>query len=139
MSTLDAELMAALMLQPAVKLCVNGRPAPKGSRVYRAGGSRPASRYEKAWTETVAFEALATAVHLDPPYYVGITFRYARPVKPTHAWPSSIDLDKAVRGTLDGLVTGRLIVDDRHVVQLWASQRFATVSGADITVQSVPG
>ncbi len=122
-----------------VTLIVNGRPAPKGSRTRNAnGGSRPASRYEKAWTETVAMTALEYAETLDPPYYVEIDFRIVRPMKPSHEWPTRGDLDKLIRCTIDGLVKGRLLTDDAHVMQLYASQRFAPFGGADITVQTVP-
>lgn len=119
-----------------VKLTVPGRIAPKGSRtagVRRDGQrySRPASRYEHPWTEAVARHALVAARSgpLEPPYRVALVFFYARPARPAHAWPSRLDVDKACRAVLDGLVRGRLLVDDRHVIDLRARSSWA--SGLD--------
>ncbi len=119
-----------------VRLSVHGRIAPKGSRtagVRRDGRrySRPASRYEHPWTEAVARHALLAARSgpLEPPYRVALAFFYARPARPAHTWPSRLDLDKAARAVLDGLVRGRLLVDDRHIIDLHARSSWA--SGLD--------
>lgn len=115
-----------------VRLVVAGRIATKGSRtagVRRDGSTytRPASRHEHPWVETVARHAMLVAPGgpLDPPYRVALAFFYARPGRPAHAWPSRLDVDKAARAVLDGLVRGRLLVDDRHIVDLRASSTWA--------------
>ncbi len=106
----------------SVRLVVYGRCAPKGSHSLgrRKDGSafvRPASKYQKAWTEAVAHEARCEGTLLDPPYEVDLSFFIARPVKPKYAWPTQSDLDKLVRATVDGLVAGGLLLDDRHVTR----------------------
>lgn len=122
-------------------LSIYGTPAPKGSRIpgLRKDGTvftRPASKNEKAWVECVAREALSHEL-LEPPYMLVLTFHMARPKKPAHGWPTRGDLDKLVRSTIDGLVNGNLILDDRHVVVISASKRWVTEEhheGATVTV-----
>jgi len=119
-----------------VRLTIPGRIAPKGSRttgVRRDGRryTRPASKHEHPWTEAVARHAMVAARSgpLDPPYRVTLMFFFGRPARPAHAWPSRLDVDKAARAVLDGLVRGRLLVDDRHVIDLRA--RVSWASGLD--------
>lgn len=52
-----------------------------------------------------------------PPYAVTIAFFHKKPARPKYGWPVSSDVDKLVRGTLDGLVP-RILSDDRHVIDL---------------------
>jgi len=127
----------------SVTFDVAGRPAPKGSRVYgtRKDGSsfsRPASRHEKSWTDAVALEATMIPVwrRPKPPYAVALYFRVARPARSTHGYPTRADLDKLVRGAMDGLVLGRLLLDDRHVTELHAAVDYGSPTGATITVGS---
>ncbi len=120
-----------------VRLVVAGRIAPKGSRtlgVRRDGSrySRPASPHEHDWTEAVAVEARVARSQvgtLPPPYLVWLGFRFAAPARPSHTWPSRLDIDKAARAVLDGLVRGGLLEDDRHVVTLVAQKRWAAATG----------
>lgn len=128
----------------AVHLLVYGKIAPKGSRtagVRRDGSrySRPASPHEHGFTEAVAREAMVyrakgaahggagygAPVAAVPPYRVELTFYFHRPGRPTVAWPSRIDVDKAARAALDGLVRGGLLEDDRHVTELVARKRWS--------------
>lgn len=120
------------MMDPVVRLTVFGRIAPKGSRTIgaRRDGSRytrPASKHEHDWTETVALQALSARPQPRPdaPYRVSLFFHFSRPKHPTHQWPSSLDIDKTTRAVLDGLVRGGLIDDDRHVVALVARKDWA--------------
>lgn len=122
-----------------VHLLVAGRIAPKGSRtlgVRRDGSrySRPASPHEQDWTEAVAVEARVARPRVGtllPPYLVWLGFRFAAPARPTHTWPSRLDVDKAARAVLDGLVRGGLLADDRHVVTLVAQKRWAAATGGE--------
>lgn len=121
-----------------------GIPAPKGSRITgrRKNGSlytRPASNNEKAWTAAVALVAAAKGEPLEPPYEVAVVFCMPRPKKPSHDHPTRGDLDKFVRSTLDGLTEGDVIVDDRHVIGITASKRWAEPGeeGALVTVVEV--
>jgi Holliday junction resolvase RusA-like endonuclease len=120
-----------------IRFTVSGRPAPKGSRTrgMTADGrhyTRPASKYEKPWTDAVQRAAEGHPALL-PPYRVDLHFRFTRPAKPRYAWPVAADLDKAARATLDGLVKARLIADDKHVVQINASAEYGE-QGCDVTV-----
>lgn len=118
---------------------VAGIPGPKGSRIVgvRKDGShytREASKRAAPWTEQVAWVARVQrpgGKPLEPPYLIELVFAMPRPEEPKYAWPSKDgDLDKLCRSTLDGLVRGGLILDDRHVCDLSIRKRFA-VRGAE--------
>lgn len=120
---------------------VDGRPAPKGSRTrgQTADGrhyTRPASKYEKPWMNTVQ-RAAEEHPALLPPYRVALVFRFERPAKPKYAWPVVADLDKCVRATLDGLVKARLIADDKHVTLIEARAEYGTRQGCAVAVEHI--
>ena len=123
-----------------VILEIPGTPAPKGSRTVgkRKDGSiytRPANPKEKAWAACVKAVAVLETP-LEPPYEVELRFRFTSPQKPSYSYPSKSDLDKIVRCTLDGLVEGGILLDDRHVVRLVAQKEYGT-EGAVIRVRSM--
>ena len=125
-----------------VTLNVSGEPAPKGSRTVgtRKNGSvytRPASSKEKTWQKAVS-EACVGVPCLDGPYEVEVRFRFASPQKPKYKYPSRTDIDKLCRSTLDGLVQGELISDDRHVTRLVAQKEYGD-EGAVILIRSRAG
>lgn len=111
---------------------VEGRAAPKGSRIagYSKKGkmfTRPASKFEKPWIDTVKGATQVAMRHArddGPPYRVELEFHIARPANARHGHPASHDLDKLVRAALDGLVAGGALCDDRHVTRLTASKRY---------------
>lgn len=114
-----------------LRLVVEGTPGPKGSTVpgkRRDGGiyTRPASKLTKPW-ELAVSTAVADALveMLEPPYRVTLHFRVPRPKKPTWRWPVTHDLDKLARCTIDGLQKGGAILDDKHVVEIWTTKRYA--------------
>lgn len=116
---------------------VTGRPAPKGSRTVARGAngktwSRPASKYEKPWIAAVS-SAASQHPKLAPPYLVELVFFFERPKKPTNDYPVQ-DVDKLARSTLDGLVVGGLLEDDRHVTRLVAVKAWGEASGCEVTV-----
>lgn len=114
---------------------VEGRPAPKGSRIAgrtKTGRSytRPASVYEQPWVEAVRTATQIAMRHHEqppPPYSVVLEFRLTQPSKYKAEmpwWSTKHDLDKLVRAVVDGLVHGGAMADDRHVIALTATKRF---------------
>ena len=119
---------------------VFGEPAPKGSRTMglRKNGTvytRPAHPREKTWTQAVAL-VCADLTPLDGPYEVQVKFRFTSPAKPKYKYPSRTDIDKLCRSTLDGIVNGGLITDDRHITRLVAQKEYGT-EGCIVTVRSL--
>jgi Holliday junction resolvase RusA-like endonuclease len=112
---------------------VEGRPAPKGSRIAgktKAGNTytRPASKYEKPWVDAVREATRIVMRHHptpDPPYEVTLRFRLNMPQKPRLTWPTVPDVDKLARAVLDGLTQGGAIEDDRCVTDLTVSKEYA--------------
>lgn len=113
---------------------VEGRPAPKGSRISgktKSGKAYtyPASKYEEPWIKAVTAETKRIMRHHstpEPPYAVRLDFRIHAPARKKYEWPTSADLDKLVRAVLDGLVRGGALADDRHVCALTACKKFVT-------------
>jgi Holliday junction resolvase RusA-like endonuclease len=112
---------------------VEGRPAPKGSRIAGRtksgkGYTYPASVYEKGWVAEVTHEAKLVMRHRqtpEPPYEVDLTF-YLKPSKrPKWPWPTVGDIDKYARAVIDGLVKGGCMSDDRHVCALTVRKQWA--------------
>jgi Holliday junction resolvase RusA-like endonuclease len=114
-----------------ITVVVEGRPAPKGSRI--AGKTNkaytyPASTYERGWVAEVTHATKLIMRHREtpePPYEVRLTFYLAKGKKVKYPWPPSPDLDKLARAVIDGLVKGAAMVDDRHVCTLTAKKVFA--------------
>jgi Holliday junction resolvase RusA-like endonuclease len=135
-----------------IDVYVEGRPAPKGSRIAVNGKdgrswTRPASKYEEAWIKAVKAATQVAMRHEHdpgPPYAVNIEIRVARPKRKIDRkrwWPSQHDLDKLARATIDGLVKGGAMVDDRHVIALTTSKRYCATDetpGALTHVEQVP-
>jgi Holliday junction resolvase RusA-like endonuclease len=120
-------------------ICVEvvGRPAPKGSRI--AGKTKrgkfytyPASQHEAPWVAAVADATRVVMRHHptpDPPYRVELVLRIARPLRgapSAYPWPTQHDLDKLARSVIDGLVKGKAMVDDRHVLLLTVEKDFVS-------------
>lgn len=134
-----------------IDVYVEGRPAPKGSRIQVVGKdgrtwSRPASKYEEAWIKAVKAATQVAMRHEHdpgPPYAVDLEIRIALPKRKIDRkkwWPSQIDVDKLARSTIDGLAKGGAMTDDRHVIALTASKRYCAgneVPGAFAHVSQV--
>jgi Holliday junction resolvase RusA-like endonuclease len=73
---------------------------------------------------------------LDGPYDVEVRFRFQSPQKPKYKYPSRTDIDKLCRSTLDGIVAGGIITDDRHITRLTAQKEYGT-EGCVIFVRSL--
>lgn len=141
--------LARTMPNSAVRVRAEGRPAPKGSRIQgrtKDGRTftRAASKFEAPWVAAVKRATEVQMRHhplISPPYAVHLDIIVAAPGKSTHEWPTRHDLDKLARSTLDGLVKGGALSDDRHVIELHARKLYATDGeppGAVAIVATVP-
>jgi Holliday junction resolvase RusA-like endonuclease len=134
-----------------IDVYVEGRPAPKGSRISVTGKdgrtwTRPASKYEEGWEKAVKAATQVAMRHAHdpgPPYAVSVEIRVAAPkrrIDRKRWWPSQHDVDKLVRATIDGLVKGGAMTDDRHVIALTASKRYCATDempGASAQISQV--
>jgi len=118
-----------------IEVEVEGRPAPKGSRIQGVTKSgkqytRPASRYEAPWVAAVKRATQIVVRHatpIEPPYAVELEIRIQKAKnrrKGAVAWPTVGDVDKLARSTIDGLAKGGALEDDRHVTALTVRKRF---------------
>ena len=122
-------------------------PAPQGSKknVGRRGRKVvmvESSDYLKPWRNKV-IEASARVlgeqcdgVAFDGPLHIDLTFRMHRGKTVTRVHhTTSPDGDKIMRGVLDGLVLGGLLVDDSNVVSGTFEKLYATAeSGQGVTI-----
>lgn len=140
-----------------ITVIVHGRPAPQGSKRAFVRGSRAVivddSTNTKPWRSAV-HTAIVDALPRDweplrGPVTVDVAFVMPRPkthyttsggLKPTApTWvPTTPDLDKLLRSTLDAIVTAGAIVDDRLIAVIRASKTYAAASpGASITITPI--
>lgn len=115
---------------------VDGIPATKGSwKVTRTGHLRPDSQRERPWANAVAWTARSFGVKpLAGAVNVTINLFYPRPKKPTHAFPSRNDVDKAARSCLDAL-TGIAWQDDQQVVCLVVTKAYDAGQGPGAAIK----
>lgn len=122
-----------------IKFRASGIPIPQGSmkvihgRVLHSQGSALA-----AWRSLIGWEAsLAGAKPHSEPVRISILFIMPRPRTVKRALPSvPPDLDKLVRGVLDGL-TGIAYADDGQVVKIEAKKIYGAAVGAEISLEIV--
>lgn len=142
-------------LESLARLHVMGLPAPQGSKtVMRAGGRHVAVESGRAkldpWRAVVATVAADKCIEvgvLAVPVSVRCTFRLPMPrSRPKYLQaqgeaPHTVkpDLDKLLRGLLDGLVHGGLLRDDSLVCEIH-SRKIEVVgwTGADVELFAVP-
>jgi Holliday junction resolvase RusA-like endonuclease len=90
----------------------------------------------KAWRENVRKASAEQATLTDKVLggvRVSITFRFTSPAKPKYDYPLK-DIDKLCRAVLDGMVSGGIIEDDKHVVRLNAYKEYAETEGVLIRI-----
>lgn len=119
---------------PALAMFVAGRPRPQGSKVLtRWGGMREASKYVKAWRESIRLEA-AQAWEPQPPLLGPIDLRLefvmprpARMPKRQLTPPATKrpDWDKLARAVGDSLTDAGIYSDDSQVVRAAVYKRIA--------------
>ncbi len=123
-------------------------PAPQGSKKSVGRGRMiESSKYLKPWREKVieaAERVLAEqceGIVFDGSLSVNLRFRMHRGKSVRRPLPCvAPDLDKLVRGVLDGLTQGGLIADDARVTSLTADKSYATPEsgqGVSVTVYKV--
>lgn len=118
---------------------VNGLPVPQGSmkvihgRVLHSQGSALA-----VWRSMIGWEAkVAGATPHNLPVKITIVFVMPRPKTVKRPYPTvAPDLDKLVRGVLDGL-TGIAYDDDAQVVEIHAYKIYGSSSGAEIRLEII--
>ncbi len=118
------------MNQMSCSFWIDGKPMTKGSwKATRSGHLRPDNERERPWANAVAW--CAKAAGMTPttgPKLVWVTFYFAKPKKPAHAYPSRGDIDKLARSALDA-ITGIGWIDDSQVVGLVARKEWAGSEG----------
>jgi len=138
----------------SLTITVFGRPAPQGSKRYvggnRAQGGRfiEASKYLPAWRKAITIAAITeiekeTWAKDTNPIAIEVTFYLERPATIPVAkrpWPiKPPDLDKLLRGVLDGLTDAGVWDDDGQVVKITAWKVYADTRdpGCEITVSRI--
>jgi Holliday junction resolvase RusA-like endonuclease len=102
-----------------------------------------ASKRLKPWRDLVIKASAKMAETVEPlegALYVRLEFRVPRPKTVTRAYPitrSSGDTDKLIRGVLDGIDQGGLILDDSQFVDIRASKRYSNNPGVTIYIRPV--
>jgi crossover junction endodeoxyribonuclease RusA len=124
----------------SLTITVFGRPAPQGSKRYvggnRAQGGRfiEASKYLPAWRKAITTAAIAEIENRSwaksiEPIEIEVIFYLERPATVSVAkrpWPiKPPDLDKLLRGVLDGMTDAGVWDDDGQVVKITAWKVYA--------------
>ena len=129
-----------------INLDIYGDPAPQGSkRVFNGRVVEAAGEKLKRWRREIARECLVAResndVFFSGPVMVNVVFYMPRPKtisKDKRPWPTvPPDLDKLVRGLLDGIGQSEMIWgDDSQVVCLIADKVYADSRepGAFVTI-----
>ncbi len=137
-------------MRTLVAVQVGGRPEAKGSmRVGQHGGIFSSNPRLHGWQERLGLAVAAELNGAGPalgPVYLSLVFLFVRP--PSHrlksgrlrkgapAYPGRPDLDKLVRGVLDGL-TGVLFRDDSQVVELDAAKEYGPLAGVQVVAREI--
>lgn len=110
---------------------VHGHPAPQGSKRHVGHGVMvESSKSLPAWRQAVTAAAIDAAHHnaWEPPtgpVILNVVFTLPRPQRPRHREPiTRPDLDKLLRGVLDGLVDAAVIGDDAQVTGITAAKTY---------------
>jgi crossover junction endodeoxyribonuclease RusA len=124
------------------KFAVFGVPAPQGSKRYVGNGRMvEASKYLPAWRKAIELECQSLFEEpMDGALEVELWFYLPKPSSVSREYPTVMpDIDKLVRGVLDGLTKGAAIVDDKLVVDLHAYKRYSVDgwTGVHITITQI--
>ena len=122
------------------KFSVEGLPAPQGSKRHVGNGRMiEASKYLPAWRKAIEIECQSLFEEpMDGALEVELWFYLSKPSSVSRDYPTVMpDVDKLVRGCLDGMVKGGAILDDSRVVDLHAYKRYSVDgwTGVQVVVQ----
>ena len=125
-----------------IQFFVEGTPIPQGSMKHIGNGRMIHSRATElaTWRALIALAAKqAGCTPIDSPIIISMRFQLKRPktVKRDHPTVPP-DLDKLVRGVLDGL-TNTAYSDDSQVIDIKAEKVYFEAPGADIKIFSLDG
>ena len=124
----------------SLTITVFGRPAPQGSKRYIGGSAKQggrfieASKYLPAWRKAITTAAIAEIENRSwaksiEPIEIEVIFYLERPATVSVAkrpWPiKPPDLDKLLRGVLDGMTDAGVWDDDGQVVKITAWKVYA--------------
>jgi Holliday junction resolvase RusA-like endonuclease len=102
-----------------------------------------ASKYLPAWRKAIETECKNLFEEpMDGALEVELWFYLPRPSSISREFPTVMpDVDKLVRGCLDGMTKGGAIVDDSRVVDLHAYKRYSFDgwTGVEVVVQHLEG
>jgi len=126
------------------KFSVEGLPAPQGSKKHVGNGRMvEASKYLPAWRKAIETECRSLFEEpMDGALEVELWFYLPKPSSISREFPTVMpDVDKLVRGCLDGMTNGGAIVDDSRVVDLHAYKRYSVDgwTGVEVVVQHLEG
>lgn len=130
----------------SIVINVVGVPAPQGSKRHVGKGRMIESSKKVApWREAVKSAAAAemdwSALRLDGPLVLEVSFYLSRPKKPKAAYPDRMpDLSKLIRATEDALTDAGVWADDARVVSIDASKFYCDANqqtGARIVVSKL--
>lgn len=121
----------------AIVYSVTGTPVTQGSKaISRSGRMYETGKGWAAWRKAIK-EATEEQVELTDTVLGGVrvslTFRFPRPNKPKYDYPLK-DIDKLCRAVLDGMTSGGIIEDDKHVIYLTAYKEYHEHAGVIIRI-----
>lgn len=122
-----------------IQFFVEGTPIPQGSMKHIGNGRMIHSRATElaTWRALIALAAKqAGCTPIDSPIIISMRFHLKRPktVKRDHPTVPP-DLDKLVRGVLDGL-TNTAYSDDSQVIDIKASKVYSETPGVEIEIST---
>jgi crossover junction endodeoxyribonuclease RusA len=122
-----------------IQFFVEGTPVPQGSMKHIGNGRMIHSRATElaTWRALIALAAKqAGCTPIDSPIIISMRFQLKRSktVKRDHPTVPP-DLDKLVRGVLDGL-TNTAYADDSQVIDIKASKVYSETLGVDIEIST---
>lgn len=132
------------MISDLLRVNILGTPVPKGRPRWGSGDRPYTDRRTRAWENQIAVQASAAAHRkgvavLTGPLDVSMLFLIRRKASVCNPYPDTnrADLDNLVKSVLDGMQLGNVIADDRQVVDLRASERYALAGNSEGVIVAI--